>query len=165
MAKEITRGGLENGTVLADSDGVRRGHSDPAQYVAQQAYFDPTTPQFSWLFARVWPHIKAAAQKFGLEESELTLRECGRLVRYGVGGHFNWHPDCDGIVGRQLSVVVQLSPPNDYEGGDLLILGEDGKWGCADRAQGAVCVFSARLHHRVVPITKGQRHSAILWLY
>ena len=165
LVDEISRGGLANGTVLAESEGVRRECSDPAQYVARQAYFDPTVPKFRWLFARAWPHIQAAAQRLGLEENELTLRECGRLVRYDVGGHFNWHPDCDGLVGRQLSVVVQLSRPPDYAGGDLLIMGEDGKWGCADRAQGAVCVFPARLHHRVMPITKGQRHSAIFWLY
>ena len=150
VVDKVTQSGLIAGTVLDVSQVARAEHTDPTQYVAQQAYFDPTAPEFRWLFARAWPHIQAAAQRLGLEENELTLRECGRLVRYDLGGHFNWHPDCDGLVGRQLSVVVQLSRPADYAGGDLLIMGEEGKWGCASRAQGAVCVFPARAQHVVV---------------
>jgi len=41
---------------------------------------------------------------------------------YGDGGHYDWHVDLGpGISNRKLSCVLQLSTPEEYEGGQLQI--------------------------------------------
>jgi PKHD-type hydroxylase len=106
----------------------------------------------------------------------LTLQamEVAQLSRYGVGDRFPAHTDFGFLhATRQLSMTVQLSPPDAYEGGDLTFLagryGEaEARWdeviGEAPRAQGSVTVFPAHLAHRVGPVTAGERWSLVVWV-
>jgi PKHD-type hydroxylase len=84
------------------------------------------------------------------------------------GAHFGWHVDSlpplsTGVAfDRKLTVVVQLTAPTEYEGGNLEILGEGAsvaEW----RQQGTVIVFPSFLTHRVTPVTEGVRHSLVTW--
>lgn len=85
-------------------------------------------------------------------------------------GCYNWHNDVnwdDGrAVHRKLSMVIQLSDPSDYEGGDFemqpLYLGSPP----ADefKKQGSVLVFPSFVMHRVTPVTKGTRYSLVGWI-
>lgn len=65
---------------------------------------------------------------------------------------------------RKLSVTVQLSDPNSYEGGDLQFL-DVGHHPKPEniRARGTVCVFPSIIFHEVTPVTKGIRHSLAGW--
>ena len=60
--------------------------------------------------------------------------------------------------------MVQLSDPDDYEGGNLQLLGEDGKSYFAPRKKGTVIVFDSRTQHRVLKVTKGLRKSLVGWV-
>jgi PKHD-type hydroxylase len=62
---------------------------------------------------------------------------------------------------RKLSMSVQLSEPDDYEGGDLVI---DNQHECP-RKMGTTVVFSSFITHKVTPVTKGKRYSLVVWLY
>ena len=85
-------------------------------------------------------------------------------------GFYNWHndvmwdsPNCGH---RKLSMVIQLSDPSEYEGGDLEI--QTLHLGPPDpvvlRKQGNVIVFPSFLLHRVNPVTKGTRYSLVAWM-
>ena len=85
-------------------------------------------------------------------------------------GFYNWHndvmwdsPNCGH---RKLSMVIQLSDPSEYEGGDLEI--QTLHLGPPDptvlRKQGNVIVFPSFLMHRVTPVTKGTRYSLVAWM-
>jgi PKHD-type hydroxylase len=64
---------------------------------------------------------------------------------------------------RKLSVVIQLSPETDYDGGNLeLFLGGDPS--SMDRKQGHVIVFPSYTLHGVSPITRGTRYSLVSWV-
>ena len=65
---------------------------------------------------------------------------------------------------RKLSVVVQLSDPEDYEGGNLQIMSEDGKSYFVPRQRGTIVVFDSRAQHRVLKVTKGVRKSLVGWV-
>ena len=65
---------------------------------------------------------------------------------------------------RKLSFVVQLSNPEDYEGGNLQLLAEDGKSYFAPRQRGTIVIFDSRTQHRVLKVTKGQRKSLVGWV-
>lgn len=85
-------------------------------------------------------------------------------------GHYDWHIDTmfelNSPSERKLSMVIQLSDPSDYEGGELEIRPFALEPPPADKlkGQGSVIVFPSLLHHRVTPITKGTRYSLVAWM-
>ena len=87
-----------------------------------------------------------------------------QLTKYGVGDHFNWHMDFGPkeISHRKLSITVQLSPPDSYEGGDLLFRVNDREV-AAPKSLGTVVVFPSFIQHKVSPITQGVRRSIVGW--
>lgn len=90
------------------------------------------------------------------------------------GDFYSWHQDgLDGTLSvRKLSVVVQLSDPALYEGGELQIfdVAEDADrddldaFHAAASAQGSAVVFPSFEYHRVLPMRAGVRHSLVAWL-
>ncbi len=88
-----------------------------------------------------------------------------QLMDYGAGDFFDWHLDFGGGFSsvRKLSVTVQLSDPNDYEGGDLQFMSNKDIVS-APRTQGTVIIFPSFVIHRIAPITKGQRRSIVGWI-
>ncbi len=87
-----------------------------------------------------------------------------QIAEYGEGAFFNWHLDfAKGPASyRKLSATIQLSDPQDYEGGDLEFMIND-KTITAPRIKGALIIFPSFLMHRVTPITKGVRKSLVAW--
>jgi PKHD-type hydroxylase len=83
------------------------------------------------------------------------------------GGHFAWHSDIGGGVAaakRKLTLVLQLSKPNMYEGGNLEVM-PSAHVVPANRAQGCVSVFPSFSLHHVTPVTSGERHSLTVWAH
>ena len=79
--------------------------------------------------------------------------------------HYDWHIDNSSLdnVPRKFSMVLQLSDPKDYEGGNLEI-----KVGSTpdivDKKRGLVAAFPAYRLHRVSPVKKGIRKSIVIWV-
>ena len=83
---------------------------------------------------------------------------------YGNGGHYDWHADLGpGLSNRKLSVVLQLSDPSEYEGGDLEI-NPGGNIMTVPKEMGLICFFPSFLLHRVTPLTSGNRITLVTWL-
>jgi PKHD-type hydroxylase len=84
---------------------------------------------------------------------------------YEGGGHYDWHLDIGpGLINhRKISITIQLSDPNDYEGGDLEIW-SGGDFKKVEKLKGTSILFPSFLLHRVTPITKGIRKSLVLWV-
>ncbi|QDL90348.1 2OG-Fe(II) oxygenase [Paroceanicella profunda] len=92
-----------------------------------------------------------------------------QLAWYGEaqGGHFDWHTDIgDGALARRrkLTLVVQVSAPEAYEGG-ALETNADANIRSADTARGSATFFPAFVLHRVTPVTRGARHSLTTWVH
>ena len=64
---------------------------------------------------------------------------------------------------RKLSLSIQLTDPNEYEGGEL-ILYEDEKGTEMKKEQGTLVLFPSYILHEVKPITKGERNSLVSWV-
>jgi PKHD-type hydroxylase len=81
-------------------------------------------------------------------------------------GHYVWHLDNGvsdkGNVPRKLSLVLQLSDPADYEGGDLEIM-TSATPVQVKKERGMVAVFPSYTLHRVTPVTKGVRKTLVVW--
>lgn len=84
-------------------------------------------------------------------------------VYYGDGGHYDWHADLGpGISNRKISCVLQLSDPEEYEGGDLQ-MNPGGNILNVPKGLGVVCFFPSFLLHRVTPLNGGVRKSLVNW--
>ena len=64
---------------------------------------------------------------------------------------------------RKLSFSLQLSDPDDYEGGNVQIMDETGASHIVPRKRGTIVLFDSRAQHRVLKVTKGCRRSIVGW--
>ena len=80
------------------------------------------------------------------------------------GGKYKKHVDrgLNSII-RKLSLSVQLSDPNSYKGGDLLIHEGDNPI-FLPKEQGKLISFPSYVLHEVTPVTKGKRYSLVAWI-
>ena len=78
---------------------------------------------------------------------------------------YGWHTD-GSVKGdgppRKLSLTIQLSDPNDYEGGDFQLHGT--KLSTVAKERGLTVCFPSYTLHQVTPVTKGVRKSLVVWL-
>lgn len=79
-------------------------------------------------------------------------------------GHYDWHQDSGGNtdVPRKLSIVMQLSSPDDYEGGVLQLKTSKDEIS-VEKRKGLIVAFPSYQLHRVTPVTKGTRMSLVAW--
>lgn len=99
---------------------------------------------------------------------DLLYMEDLQFAEYNKGSFYASHKDAgfSNNFSRKLSFVLQLSDPNDYEGGELVLYESSLlKPVVADKKQGTVIVFPSYLIHEVTPITKGKRHSLVTWVH
>ena len=84
---------------------------------------------------------------------------------YDDGGHYDWHMDNGPypMNTRKISITVQLSDPNDYEGG-VLELNVGNTIVQMPKEKGCAVLFPSYMLHRVTPVTKGIRKSLVLWV-
>lgn len=122
-------------------------------------------------FAAIWDEIEerfevANRDYFGVDARHTPAMQF-TTYRASRQGHYHWHQDTfvgrDSVYDRKLSLVVQLSCPKTYEGGEL----ELDTWTQPDpralRQRGTIIVFPSLVHHRVTPIVRGTRHSLVAW--
>jgi len=85
-------------------------------------------------------------------------------------GQYKWHIDSFEPAAppyRKLSLTIQLSDPNEYEGGDLEISIPQPEKNLilkAPKEKGKIIVFPSYLYHRITPVTKGTRKSLVWWV-
>jgi len=145
-------------------------------------------PTTHWLGGFLWHYISRANRENFLYDLRCVDGESMQYTQYGPGEFYSWHNDA-GIAGaykpqsvgnrmeglandfvnenielvRKLSFVLQLSDPDDYEGGNLQLLDESGQNYVAPRQRGTVILFDSRTQHRVLPVKSGLRKSIVGW--
>lgn len=65
---------------------------------------------------------------------------------------------------RKLSIVVQLSSPEEYEGGELRLYNSHDPF-IIKKEKGMVVTFPSYTLHEVTPVTKGERYSLVAWVH
>lgn len=83
------------------------------------------------------------------------------------GGHFDWHDDVllETNTHRKLSIVLQLSDPSEYTGGNFEMESRFNFNNTEFKKQGSILVFPSFLRHRVTPVTSGTRYSCVSWIH
>lgn len=162
------------------------GNSEPNQYKIDTKYrmvksmaLEPTEV-FDWLYKKLLRHVVwTNKERFQFDLS--GVNEQIQLLWYQhqenispdelpegsvrAPGHYNQHQDVGGGYSslRKLSVTVQLSPGDSYEGCDLHLLTHRDIC-LEERKQGDMIIFPSYLPHYVSDITKGERFSLVVWV-
>lgn len=125
-------------------------------------------PETDWVMDRAIDLVRSANREvFDFDITDFA--ESAQVASYDArdGGHFDWHSDIgDGRLAerRKLTIVVQLTPEDAYEGGALDLMPGTAQQ-TAPRAQGCATLFPSFVLHRVTPVTRGQRKSLTLWCH
>jgi PKHD-type hydroxylase len=145
-------------------------------------------PTTHWLGGFVWHYVERANRENFLYDLRCIDGESMQYTRYEEGQFYGWHNDAglatqykpvavgnraEGLgqdflnerleMVRKLSFVLQLSDPEDYEGGNLQLLDESGSTYFAPRQKGTMILFDSRTQHRVLKVKKGVRKSIVGW--
>ncbi len=127
-------------------------------------------PQEDAANARIAETARAALFRHGDLRVFAQPRTMARttVVRYEPGMTYGWHVDealfpSTPPLRSDLSCTIFLSPPGDYDGGELMI--EMGSETLAYKLQpGQAILYPATTIHQVAPVTRGTRIAAITWL-
>jgi PKHD-type hydroxylase len=119
----------------------------------------------NWVFDRL-SHVVSSlnADYFGFDL--VGFGERLQLTNYHADrqGHYVWHQDFGSAgISRKLSIVLQLSDPNEYEGGELQLL-TSGKPITMQKKKGLIVAFPAWTLHQVTPVVKGTRQTLVTWV-
>ncbi len=117
------------------------------------------------------PELKQLAQNYGYEANraafgfDVNYIPSIQFGEYTEGSFYGWHHDIDWtenkMYDRKLSIVVQLTDPKDYEGGEFQFKSVQSP--VTFKTQGSVLVFPSYLEHQVTKITEGTRYSLVCW--
>ena len=158
---------IELGTSLELGRGTtyRENPSDPAPHRKSEVSWIMPSEDSEWLFRKMTDLVVGANDRY-FNFDLMGFAEGFQFTRYSApAGEYKRHVDriSLGGVSRKLSVVVQLTDPSEYEGGELsLYNGEEPE--VVDKAIGNVCFFPSYTLHQVTPVTSGTRHSLVAWV-
>jgi PKHD-type hydroxylase len=125
------------------------------------AVFVAPNKSTNWVFERLGNSIREINRTvYGFDISQ--FREGFQFTRYEVGEYYGPHFDIGPgkLTERKLSLTVQLSAPEEYTGGELIIYPEF----VAPKDQGTMTVFPSFMCHNVCAVTTGVRHSLVSWM-
>lgn len=117
-----------------------------------------------WLFDRLSTAIVQANHDiYGYDI--LGFNEAIQLLEYGEGDFYDWHMDFGNkhFSQRKLSVVIQLTDPKEYEGGELEFF-KNGEHDFAPKTQGTLIMFPSFMYHKVNTLKSGRRRSLVAWI-
>jgi PKHD-type hydroxylase len=144
---------LEEAKIVGENNDIRE---------SQVAWLFPRDIEFA--FCKVTEGVLHLNNRF-FNFDLFGLAEGFQFTRYDAPtGHYAAHIDksLNGPV-RKLSLTVQLSAPEDYEGGELAIQ-IDRDADIMTKELGKMVVFPSYVLHEVRPVTKGTRYSLVAWV-
>ena len=143
----------------------------------------------NWVSGFVWYYImKANRENFMYDIEGIDTNEI-QYTEYQKGEYYDWHIDDDitrcmvndnvltsadnhgeniailnGEYIRKLSFSIQLSDPEDYEGGELEFNVNNEERFFAPNKKGTIIIFDSRVRHRVCEVKSGVRKSLVGWV-
>lgn len=122
------------------------------------------TQDTTWVFER----LASIAAQMNAKHFRFDLTGFGealQLTNYdqSENGMYGWHVDYGTDVSRKLSLVVQLTDPSEYEGGNLQVL-TTSRPETIHKKRGLVAAFPSYVLHQVTPVTQGSRQSLVAWV-
>jgi PKHD-type hydroxylase len=120
----------------------------------------------AWVFNKLG-HIASSLNAQYYRFDLTGFGESLQLTNYDQSeqGMYGWHQDYGGALStsRKLSLVLQLTDPSQYEGGNLQVI-TSGQPQTVRKQRGLVAAFPSYVLHQVTPVTSGNRQSLVAWV-
>ena len=120
----------------------------------------------AWVFNKLG-HIASSLNAQYYRFDLTGFGEALQLTNYDQSeqGMYGWHVDYGGKISpsRKLSLVLQLTDPSQYEGGNLQVI-TGGQPQTVRKQRGLVAAFPSYVLHQVTPVTSGSRQSLVAWI-
>jgi PKHD-type hydroxylase len=130
--------------------------------------FIAPSPETEWLYRHIEGAFKFANDHFhlnlaGMGQLQLTAYEGDSAGHYGAhtDNGYGEQPSND----RKLSMTVQLSDAEEYDGGELLLYPHNLNPVTMPKRKGLTTFFRSHVIHEVRPVTKGTRLSLVAWAF
>ena len=137
--------------------------------VSDVTWIDISKPKFNWIYDRIVGYVENTNNnvwRYDLPKPYLV--QGLQLGKYKKDSHFDWHTDysAGSASTRRITLVVQLTNPNEYEGGKFEIFNGNRKTEMDHMLnnQGNMLLFPSHIWHKVTPLTKGVRFSLTGWI-
>lgn len=121
-----------------------------------------------WVYQKITDIVNKMNDQFF--KFDLTKLETFQFTKYKEEESAFYEKHTDPMMGsyvpenRKLSLVVQLSDPSEYEGGDLcLYTGKEPT--IIQKKKGRIIFFPSYTLHEVTPVTKGTRYTLVGWVH
>ena len=157
---------ISQGRLLGLSKGevYNKDNTSQLDREAMVSWFNPNEETF-WMYKR----LSIVANQLNNDYYQFSLDGFAEGMQfteyYAPSGKHGMHLDKapKGVV-RKMSLIVQLSNPDDYENGDLEVMAEFSNPSIVPRKRGTLIMFPSWTFHRVTSITNGTRNSLVAWL-
>ena len=143
--------------------GTTKGESDVRDSKISWLY---PSDGIDWVFRRVTDMTLNLNERF-FKFDLFGLNEGFQFTNYEApSGKYGKHVDrAINIAVRKLSISIQLTNPEEYDGGELKLYdGDDEKGTVMSKEQGTLVIFPSYVLHEVMPVTKGTRNSLVTWV-
>lgn len=121
----------------------------------------PRYPEYQWLYDRLNEKVRFVNQQcFRFKLKRLTNLQ---ILEYENTGFYGTHLDIGTgeTSRRKISVVVFLTPAEEYEGGQLIM---KPAFTPISPTQGSAVFFPSYIPHEITPVTRGVRHTLVTWV-
>jgi PKHD-type hydroxylase len=118
-----------------------------------------------WVFRRVTDITLNLNERF-FKFDLFGINEGFQFTNYEApSGKYGKHVDREmNMPVRKLSISIQLTNPEEYEGGELKLYNGEEEGTLMDKTQGTLIMFPSYVLHEVMPVTKGTRNSLVTWV-
>jgi len=146
-------------------------------------------PSSHWIPGFVWHYIALANRMNFLYDIECIDGETLQYTEYREGCFYDWHADSSikdsympkqirgmdrnihedmqiikGESIRKLSFTMQLSDPEEYDGGEFQLMDQGRNMFYGPKEKGSIIIFDSRLSHRIRKVKSGVRKSLVGWV-
>lgn len=175
VSKDFCKSVLEHGKKLFLTKGTVDEESSKGVRNSDVAFISE-----DWIYSELEPYLKIANENANWNFQYDYFEAC-QFTSYKENQYYGWH--CDAYKQpykskdenynnkiRKLSLTLLLNSPDEYEGGEFEI-------DCRNKGHkidnilkpemkgiGSLVIFPSFVWHRVKPVTKGTRHSLVIWV-
>jgi len=162
IVEELRTAEAQAATVYGSASSIETGVRRTKKLTASPAIRDLVVQKLN-------ERMQSIAAHFGAEVGET---EEPQFLRYEPGDFFVAHQDGntplvhDDTRFRKVSLVIFLSDPGSYDGGELLFHGRYPDYDQRETASaeaGTLVAFRSETTHEVTPVTRGERLSIAAW--
>jgi len=136
------------------------------------------TPMYNYIFNTMFNIIDQHMDYFNVEIFRKINNDAFQHITYNTGDHLKLHIDSytkeyyemyknsNTEVNNKLSVVVMLSDPSEFTGGDFFYgpVNPHKPWENILRGKGTVAIFTSYAFHQVTPVLSGTRKTLFFWV-